>query len=225
MKTRILSLLIQSIFLIVFNVWYFAIIDKHSDTRWLCYWAIHLAYFFLIASIFFTPTKKGWAVHGYPKMDIAHSCFVVTLLLSIIFALINTEKITVPLILLTFELGAFVLPYLILLKSEAHVELNEKKDAKNLRFIRQCSARLQGIMNSISDSKVKKEIEKAYDAVRSAQVVSVLGAETDETNIIGEIENLRTATVSGGNLNEVSVTVKKIIELVRLRDDTIRMSR
>jgi hypothetical protein len=225
MKTRILSLLIQLVFLVVFNVWYFTIIEKHTDTRWVCYGAIHIAYLLLMASVFYTPAKKRWAVHGYPKMDIAHSCFVVTLGLGILLAIINTEKIAIPVILLTFELGAFILQYLILLKSEAHVELNDKKDTINLRFIKQCRNQLQEVMSSVSDSKLKKEIEKAYDAICSAQVVSVPSAEVAETNIISEISQLKISISDDPNFKKTSASVGKIIDLIRHRDDEIRMSR
>ncbi|MDR2675237.1 MAG: hypothetical protein LBC18_10360 [Opitutaceae bacterium] len=224
MKNNILSIVIAFIFLAVFNACYFTVVEIHSRSRWICYAAVHVAYLLLWVSACAIPKGRGGNIHGYPKIGVAFSGFSLTLLLGIVLTAVNPGSTAVPVVIFAITAGLFLTTCTFLMKAEGHSIASDRRDARHLYFIRDCSERLEEIMRQITDADRRKQVEQVYDAIRNAQVTGVPQAGDVERRILSKIDELAGLPASDPAAKPEPV-LGETLALIRRRDSLIRMSR
>jgi len=222
MKTKILNIAIPLVFLAVFNACWFILIDAQSTTRWICYAAIHFSYFLLWIATRSIPEARSGVVHGYPKIGIACGYFFIVLILGIVAATINPDKQAWLLVSFLVITGIYLLTYTLLMLAEGHSIGSDRRDARDLYFIRNCSEQLQEIMQKTPDADQKKKVEKVYDAIRNAQVTSIAEALAVESRIESKIAEIQ---VNADNHDKQTAAISDALALIRQRDSLIRISR
>lgn len=225
MKTKTLNIAIQSIFVIVFNVFFFSSIETFSLSRWICYGAIHVAYLLvLIACASVSAAKKEGTVHGYPKISLAWTYFIVTLIVSIILIMINNNSPTFPILVQTLVTSFFLMGYMVLMKSEAHSITQSNGEARQFNFIRENQETAKLIMLAAGTGALKKDVEKVYDAIRSAEVISTPAAQEYEPQIQNNLSKLAEA-VEAHNCETTQRLIRTLLSLIQKRNAIIRSSR
>lgn len=222
-KNTIASVALQTIALLLFNLFYFQLVANHTCSRWICWGFVHLAYALLLASAHSVKAAKNGHVYAYPKIWIATGFYLATMLVCILFAIFNLQSVFVTLICTGLLPGIHVGVYLAMMNTEAATIANEQRQAAHYHFIQECASRLELLLNDTDDFGVRKEIEKAFDAIRGSQVISTPSVIPLEAQIQSAIDDLPEAVKKGAD--ETGKSIKALLALIRRRDAEIRMSK
>ena len=219
----LISLALQTIGLIAINVLYFGVLSDFSLSRWVCWAYIHLTYILIIAAMYSSKTAKNGNVYAYPKIMTATIYYVVSLIVGVILIAINFKSIVVPILTFLILTGIHLKVYLVLMATESHSIANEERDRRHMHFIKKLSERLSMLRNGVNDFKARKVVDKVYDAVRCAIVTSNPEVAMIENEIEEAIDSLERA-IHLGSMVELESCSKKVVECVRKRDATLRLS-
>lgn len=89
-------------------------------------------------------------------------------------------------------------------------------------YVKQASANLKSILDSVSDKETKKKVEKVYDALYSSPVKSHPNLAQTESQILVSINELRGA-VSGGNKDIIITKADSLLIEVNERNRQLQI--
>ncbi len=223
MKTKFFWYLLDSIFLIVFNLYFFLLKGSdHLTSVWISYASIHFAYFMLLATPYFVRKGSTSADYGRPLFVITTSYFFLALLVGVIFIIISPESNTVALLVQITIAAVFAILLLINLIANEHTANNVEKREVELKYVKEASSKLNSLLNLLSDRKHQKLVEKAYDLIYSSQVKSanvVQSIEQEILNNISELEDL----VKNKEFDNIEVVINKICNLAEERNRQLKL--
>ena len=224
MKSKLALILLGIFTLLVFNLFFFSIWENMSTTRWICWGAIHAAFALFIAAAHSTKATDDGLIHSYPKMGVAFGLFVIMTISGIVLTIWNPESWKVPVVILAVLAFGGLFTYISMMSAEEATTANVTRDAQRKFFIQSCAERLEEARQLQTDIALRKHIEKAYDAIRGAQVTTVPAVARIETSIEALISKLCGAAETGAAA-DVAAAASEIVAAVRKRDMEIRLSR
>ena len=196
-KTNHLLFLLDSIFLIVFNLLFFLVGgSEHYTSVWISYGFIHFAYFMLIISPILVRNGRSTAVFGFSIFSIVGTYFFVQLVVGVVFILVESESYKISLIVQLITAGIYA-AFLI-----SHMIANEHTaDAQEVRqyqvdYIKQATGEVTAMIQAVSDLSLKKKLEKVYDAMSTSQVKTHPKVMQIESEILYAINDLRASCKS-----------------------------
>lgn len=224
-KTRILWILLDLIFLIVFNVLFFTIAGYkgHPASVWISYGFIHAAYALLLLTPFFVTKGKSADVYRYSLDTISSGYFMVELVAGVIFILVHSENWKVALIIQIILLAAYAFALLTHMLANEKTAASEARSQVEIKFVRTAAAQLEGIMNSASDKEIRKLVEKAYDAARSCQTKSHPQVEALENGMLSQIGAIQ-RVVFAGDKDSVAKEVELFLRMTAERERQLRIN-
>ena len=184
-KTHILWVMMDLVFLIVFNVMFFVIGGtNHRASVWISYGAIHFAYLLV---------SKGQSkeVFGFSLYSLSSSYFVIELITGIIFILVSPESYIAALLVQLCIAGVYaVLLMSNMIANERTADAEEKRQYE-IDYVKKAAAELASIMSGISDGDTRTKVEKVHDAISSSPVKSHPSVLSLETQLLTGIADLR----------------------------------
>ena len=188
-KKRTLWIIMDLIFLIVFNVVFFvAGGTNHPLSVWLAYGFIHFSYIMLIVTPFFI-RKSNAAVLGLSLYSISYFYFVLTFFVDLILIFVRAENYKPCLIINVILLGLYGIVLISnMLANESTIDSMERHEME-LQYIKVCSAKLKGLQNT-GNKDLDKKVEKAYDLIHSSQAKSNNSVRDYELTVIDLIDAL-----------------------------------
>ena len=222
-KTKIFWYLLDSIFLIVFNLYFFLLkgIEQPASV-WISYASIHLAYLMLLITPFFVRKGSVSADYGRPLFVITTSYFFLALIVGVVFIAISPESITVALLVQVTIAAIFAILLLTNLIANEYTADNIERHEIELKYVKESSSRLDALLKQISDNAIRKKVEKAYDLIHSSQIKSSSSVKTVEQDVISEIDNLENA-LKQNNIEKIQLTVDKICNLANERNRQLKL--
>ena len=221
---HIVSIALQTIGILGVNILYFNVFDDLSVSRWVCWGYVHLTYALVVASVFSVKSVTNGHVYAYPKIAVASIYFLVALVVGVIMMAVNCESPVVPLVVFLVFTGIYLKLYLVLMATENRSIANERRDKRYVRFVKLNAERLSAIRDGMRSAEGKKIVEKAYDAIRGAEVTSVPAVAQIEVDIESQIDRIADMTGSD-DVEALRVAVGRFVDLVRRRDAEIRLSK
>ena len=222
-KINPLSTAMTALFVVVFNIGFFACVSEFTAARWVSWLFIHLAYALLVVASRTASVQMGGLVYGYPRILVAAACFGAEFVLGFIFILANPSGAVFPFLLQLVLLAGFAFVYLTLLKSEESSKPFEEQTRRELHFVRDCALRLQSAMKAAENNTLRGDIEKLYDAVRNAQGKSIPEVADIEAELLGIADSIYEA-VTNNTPDVLPASLKRGHALVVKRDNAIRLS-
>lgn len=204
-KTNTLWVMMDSIFLIIFNALFFVLGGTdHTMSVWISYGFVHFAYFMLLATPFLVCEGKSAAVFGFSLYAISSMYFFIELIAGVIFILVSPENYKAPLLVQLCIAGIYAV-FLIsnMIANERTAEAEEKRQYE-IDYVKKAAAEIASIMNGISDRDTKRKVEKVYDAINASPVKSHTNLLSLESQILVAIANLR--SVIGTNNKETIIS-------------------
>jgi hypothetical protein len=221
-KTLILWILLDSLFLIVFNIIFFLVAGtEHNESVWISYGFIHFAYIMLLVSPLLVKKSPSAAVFGYSVEAIGITYFMVELVAGIIFIIVAPENWTIALsvqIVIAFIYGIFILSHLI---ANEHTAASEFKSQAEIRQMKMAASELAGIMDNTADAVLKKKIEKVFEAIKYSPTKSHIAVSSVENDILNGISSLKSLAAK----EEKAACEKQIDSLLRLISERNRKLR
>lgn len=202
--------LLDLVFLIIFNVVFFMIGGtSHPASVWISYGFIHFAYIMLLITPFLIRRSMNTAVLGFPLYSISSAYFIVVFVVGLICVFIHPESYKPVLILQIIISGIYaVMLILHMIANESTADSIEWHEFE-LRYVRDTSSRLKGIMESISDKQLHKKVEKLYDLVHSSPAKSDKFVRDYELMVLGLIDALE-ENIDRNDLSAAETIIGKI---------------
>lgn len=220
-KKSILWLLLDLVFLIVFNIVFFVGVTQYTASVWISYVFIHFAYIMLLITPFFVRKSNSTAVFGLSLYSISSAYFFVAFIVGIIFIAAHPESYKWSLIVQVIIAGFYAVMLISNMIANEHTAESIEKHEAELQYVKESSAMLKGIMEMTSDKTLKKKVEKAYDLLHSSQVKSsetVRDYEIAVMDLIGILER----NVASNDIASADTTLSEIMKNANERNRRLK---
>lgn len=204
-------------YIIVYNLIFFLKGTNGSTAGWIAYGFVWLAILVsYIAPLYCKNYKR------IPENLITNYVFSwiysgVTIIFNAAVIIGKTESVPLTVILnLTFAV-VYLQQLFVSLRVNYEVERNLERTDAERQFVREVSKKLQMCRQQTEDAALKKEIEKAYDAVRSCPLKSNDTAMNYEIKIIGLTDTLENK-LDEDQTQEIPGIVQEILKNVKKRN-------
>jgi len=204
-KTNTLWVMMDSIFLIIFNALFFVLGGTdHTMSVWISYGFVHFAYFMLLATPFLVREGKSAAVFGFSLYAISSMYFFIELIAGVIFILVSPEGYKATLLVQLCIAGVYaVLLIFNMIANERTAEAEEKRQYE-IDYVKKAAGEIASIMNGINDRDTKRKVEKVYDAINASPVKSHPNLLPLESQVLVAITNLRGVIGTNNKENIIS---------------------
>lgn len=209
-KKNILWIVLDLVFLIVFNIVFFVAGGTvHETSVWISYGFIHFAYLMLLVTPFLVKKGSSAAVFGFSLYSISSAYFFVVFIVGLIFIFLHQESYKAGLITHVILAGIYAIMLLSnMIANESTAESIERHEIE-VRYVKDCSAKLKGIMEQTADKQLKKQIEILYDIVHASPVKSNNDVRDIELTVINLISAL-SDNVQNNDFNACKSTIQRI---------------
>lgn len=223
MKKTILSILLDLIFVVIFNIIFFvAGGTDHVASVWISYAFIHFAYIMVLVTPLLVRKSSSAAVFGFALGSISSMYFFIELIVGIIFIFAKTETVKIPLVVQVIMFGIYAIMLLSNMIANENTADSIQRHETELKFIKESSAKLKFLMDNTTDTSLKKSIEKAYDVVHASRVKSNIAVRSIELDTIKLIDAL-TQQVRTGENERARETISRIISNVNERNTQLNL--
>lgn len=214
-KKSILWILLDLIFLIVFNTVFFVVEGDYNSSVWISYCFIHLSYLMVVSTPFLVRKSSVSSVFGISISSISSAYFFIEFITGLIFILVKDKSYKASLIVQIIIAGIYaVILISTLLANESTADSKEQHE-NEVAYIKQASSEVNLLLDKTDNIKVKKQIEKVYDVLNSSPTKSDSSVKIIEQTILEEINNLKVML----NIGDESSLVLKINDLLSLIEE------
>ena len=209
-KKRILWIMLDLVFLIVFNVVFFVAGGfEHPASVWISYGFIHFAYIMVLITPLLIRKSTIATVLGFSIYSISTTYFIVEFVVGLIFVFIRLESYKIALIIQVIIAGLYAVMLIShMIANESTADSIEKHEME-LQYVKDSSYKLKGIMESISDKKLRKKVENLYDLLHSSTAKSNDTARDYEVAVLELIDELK-ENIAGNDITAAEITIDKI---------------
>ena len=221
-KTNVLWIILDSIFLIIFNVAFFVLGGtEHNSSVWISYGFIQFAYVMLLLTPMLIRKGKSSAVFGFSLYSISSAYFFIELVTGIIFILVAPDGYQAALIVQLIIAGLYGIILISNMIANEHTADAEEKRQYDISYVKDASARLKGLLDDVIDKEAKRRVERVYDAVYSSPVKSHSSLAQIENHILLSINELDEA-ISAGNKEQILSAADSLLIAVNKRNTQLR---
>ncbi len=197
--------------------------SEHPESVWISYGFIHFSYVMLIITPWLV--RKGNRASDYrrPLFGISFVYFLVQFVVGIVFIYLASETYKTALSVQLVLMGIYFLLMLSNMLANEHTADSVLKREEELKYIKNASALLDAIMRQISDTKLRKKVEKVYDLIHGSPTQSSSCVFEIENEVLNEIDNLQNA-VNRNDTERISQIAEKIQRLAENRNRQLRVN-
>ena len=217
-KINVFWVILDLIFLVIFNVIFFVVLDiERNMSTWISYGFIHFAYFMLLLTPLLIRKGKNAAVFGFSIYSISTAYFLIVLVTGIVFILVSPGNHTAALLVQLCIAGLYGIALVSSLIANEHTANAEEARQYQIAYVKDASAKLKGLLDSVSDKEAKRKVERVYDAVYSSPVKSHPTLAHLENCILQSINGLENE-VYVGNKESIIFTANSLLATVNERN-------
>lgn len=191
-RTRIFWLSLDTVFIIVFVVFFFMLADtaECNTSVWISFGTILFSYIMLLCTPVFVRKSSAQSDYRRPLYVVSSTYFSISFVMGLIIILVNPEDYKATMLINVALLGIYAIVLLTNLLANEHIAEQEAKRDIELKYVKEASATLKIIMDSVKDYNTIKRIEAAYDLISTSPANSSPGVKYLEESIIQEIADL-----------------------------------
>ncbi len=217
---KFLSLILSSLFLIVFNVCFFWLGGfEHPVSVWIAYGFIHFAYLMLALTPVFAGKSKEAYTYSFVLGNISSAYFGVEFIVGLIFIFVRAESpkasLIVQMIIAAIYLAVFITNLL------ANMSTPDRKD--EIFYIKDCASRVQMLVGRTGDRSVDTALQGVCDTINASPIKTHASVQTVEAQIYDEIGQLE-ELVDGGDAAAILAKCRKITSLTQERNRRLRLA-
>jgi len=170
-KINFLWIILNSIFLILFNTLFFVIGGKeHNASVWISYGFIHFAYIMLLVTPLLVRKFKNVAIFGYPLLTISTTYFLIQLVVGVVFILLALSGYKTALLVQICLAGLYGILLTIYMLANEYTAIAEEKRQVEIAYVKEASVKVKSLLDYIKDKELKKKVERVYDIISSSPV-------------------------------------------------------
>ena len=222
-KKRILWILLDLVFLIIFNTIFFLLGGVHNKSSvWVAYGFIHFSYIMLL----FTPSlckRRTEQIEMRLSVDsVSLLYFWVTFVIGVVFIIVKPDTVKICVVANVVITGVYAIVLLTSLLANEYTADNLDIHDEELDYIKRGSSELRALIDLVNDKKTAKQVEFLYDLIYSSPVKSHPSVKAYERNVLALIEQLRIDIANGDDTNIHSI-MDKIKENAELRNRKLQV--
>ena len=222
-KKNVLWLLLDLVFLVIFNVVFFVLGGtEHPASVWISYGFIHFSYIMLMITPKLILKSSSSAVFGFSLYSISSAYFLIAFIVGVIFVFVRSESYKVSLVSQVIIAGLYLIMLISHMIANEHTADSIERHEMELQYVKESSAKIKGIMGSVEDRKLKKQIEKVYDLIHGSQTKSNNAARDYELTVMDLLEVLE-QNIKRNDLVAASTTLDEIIKNAEERNRRVRL--
>ena len=215
---QIMSTVVYIGYIIIYNLIFFMKGGMDSSTAgWIAYGFVWLAILISYIAPLYCKNYKRIPENLVTNYTFSWIYSAVTIVFNAIVILLKIKSVPLTLILNLIFVVLYMQQLFYSLRVNYEVETNLERTDAERQFVRDVSKKLQMCRQMTDDAALKKEIEKAYDAVRSCPLKSNDMAMNYEIKIIGLTDTLESKMDNNQN-QEVPGIVQDILSNVKKRN-------
>lgn len=224
MKKNILWILLDLVFLIIFNTIFFvAGGNEHPASVWISYAFIHFSYIMILATPLLIRKSSSSAIFGFSLYSISSVYFFLEFVVGLVFIFISSESYKAALLTQIIIAGIYAILLLANMIANEHTANNIERHEEEILFIKEISSRVKLLLGKLSDKKVNKELEKLYDLLRSSPAKSINSVKNIEIDVSNRIDELEVFIRMKDVENTIDIC-KNIIALIEKRNSILKSS-
>lgn len=205
-------------YIIIYNLIFFMKGGMDSSVAgWIAYGFVWLAILISYIAPLYCKNYKRIPENLVTNYTFSWIYSAVTIVFNAIVILLKIKSVPLTLILNLIFVVFYLQQLFYSLRVNYEVETNLERTDAERQFVRDVSKKLQMCRQMTDDAALKKEIEKAYDAVRSCPLKSNDMAMNYEIKIIGLVDTLESKMDNNQN-QEVPGIVQDILNNVKKRN-------
>lgn len=196
-KKSILYILLDLVFLAVFNTVFFVIGGtEHPASVWISYGFIHFSYLMILVTSFLIRKSSSAAVFGFSLYSVSAVYFFAEFIVGLVFIFIGSESYKVSLVVQVIIAGIYTIMLLSNLIANEYTSDRVERHEDEVAYIKNAASRVKNLMGKASDKKANKEIERAYDTLHSSPSRSVATVKLLEEEIKNKVTDLEDAVAA-----------------------------
>ena len=217
-KTNVLWIILDLIFLIIFNaIFFIAGGTEHNVSVWISYAFIHFAYLLLLVTPKLIRRGKSSEVFGFSLYSVSSAYFFIELIVGVVFILFSPDSYKAALLVQLILAGLYGIALISNMIANEHTADAEEKRQYQIAYVKDASAKLKIILDSISDKEAHKKVERVYDAVYSSPVKSHPNLAQMENRILQTINELEDE-VAAENTESIISLANTLLTVVNERN-------
>lgn len=223
-KKSILYILLDLVFLAVFNIVFFvAGGTEHPASVWISYGFIHFSYLMILVTPFLIRKSSSQAVFGFSLYSISSTYFLVEFIVGLIFIFLRQESVKAALIVQVIIAGIYAVILIAhLLANESTADSVERRE-EEVSYIKTAASSVKSLMGKLDNKKANKEIEKVYDLLHSSPTKTISSAHSLELEIKNKISELEGVVAAKDNDAVITLT-GELLQTIEERNRKIRLS-
>lgn len=219
-KKRFMWYLLDSIFIIVFNLFFFLLGGtEHCASVWFSYVMIHVAYGLLLATPYLIAKGTSSTDYGRPVFVGTAVYFFVEFLTGLVFIFVAPQSMTAPILVQITILAVFAVFVLANLIANEHTSENVARHEKESEYVKQCCLKLKILAGKTTDQNISKKIDKAYDIINASPLKSDASVADVEQKVAKKITELEATTLDESALS----LIDEIIKLANERNQKLQI--
>lgn len=217
-KKRILWILLDLVFLIIFNTIFFMLGGVHNKASvWMAYGFIHFSYVTLLLTPYLCKRTSERIEMRLSVDSVSLLYFWVTFVMGVVFIIVKPDTVKICVVANVVITGVYAIVFLTSLLANEYTADNLDIYDEELDYVKRGSSELRALIGLTNDKKTAKQVEFLYDLVYSSPVKSHPSVKVYEGNVLALIEQLRTDIANGDDTN-IHSTMDKIKENAELRN-------
>ncbi len=217
-KKNILTIFLNSIFVIAFNILFFVNGGSESTTAiWICYGFLHFSYLMVVLAPIFSLRKNEEALSKTTVYAICVAYFLVELVMSVVVFFFKIEKTNFVISEQVIATAIFFFVFLINLLVDDSIEKKQIQHNSENSFLKRISAQLKYIETLVEENSAKAKINALYNLAHSSPTKSTPALADLEKEIENNISRME-ESVSNKNAEEILSITKKVENLLNKRN-------
>lgn len=223
MKRTILSVICSLVFLAIFNVIFFVAGIPHSDSNWLTYGFVSVAFMLLTATPLFCLGSQTAILKGSLWMR-GTFYFFTEVILAAIFFCINPDSITWPLIIQGVLLAIFIIMQLmsVMANDSTTESLNRQKNESFAR--NELIDKLKLKSRYCAGPEARKLVYRCIEALSNTPIQSFPGALDAELGVKNAVDVL-SDSLDGNDTAKIRTNADKLLNAIQIRNVAIKNTR
>lgn len=218
-KKSILYILLDLVFLAVFNTVFFVVGGTdHPASVWISYGFIHFSYLMILVTPFLIRKSSSQAVFGFSLYSVSAVYFFVEFTVGLVFIFIGSESYKASLVVQVIISGIYAVMLISNLIANEYTADSVEQHEDEVAYIKNAASRVKILMGKASDKKANKEIERAYDLLHSSPSRSGSTVKLLEEEIKNKITDLEDAVAA----NETAAIITIAGEIVAKTEERNR---
>lgn len=223
MKKNLLSVLLYSIFIIIFNIVFFLLkAENNHAATWISYAFIHVAYVAVVITQFIDKKHEEVSLNLSSYL-ISSIYFVVAFITAIIFIIFDPQGYRLALVIQVIYIGIYLILLLINLIANRKIVSSLEAQREHREYVKTVSVYIKKLKTDVHDENITKKLDALYDVVHASPIKITESTYKYEKEIEDRLEKLEYVFDIVDN-NNIVKEIESLTELANRRNDILRMS-